>query len=118
DAVHAVLPQVPLGGGLGDGLLAQLLQLDLVEADRRGDVEGGGAGVLADGGAGALWHGDVLGSAGQVEGGLAAGLVGGTVGLGHLGNVGRQKGAGAADQFEDVGVEARGVHGVVPAAFE
>src|SRR5262249_22778411 len=51
DAVHGVLPQVALRGRLGHGVAADLLQLELVEADRGPDVERDGAGVLADGGA-------------------------------------------------------------------
>ena len=54
----------------------------------------------------ALGQGDVLGDEGEGEVGLAAGRFEGAVRLDHLAHVRRQEGGRAADQFEEVGVEA------------
>src|SRR5262249_42672599 len=91
-------------------LLAQFLQLDLIEAHGRLDEERDGAGVLADGGGEALGQPDVLRDKRQREVGLRAGLFEGAVCLDDLGDVRRQEGGRAADQFQNVGVEAGGGH--------
>src|SRR5205085_5480090 len=61
DAIDGVLPQVAFRRGLDDGVAGEFLQFELVETSWRLDVEGDGAGVLANGGAALLGQGDVGG---------------------------------------------------------
>src|SRR5262249_51526710 len=105
------LPQVAPGGGLRDRLAAQVAQLQLVEAGRRVGVEGDRAGVLADGGAEPAGQADVLRHQVQRQAGLGTLLLQRPVHLGDLGEVGRQVGRGAANEFEALGVELAAVHG-------
>ena len=58
-----------------------------------------------------LGEADVLGDEFEREVGLTAGLLESAVGVDDLAHVGRQEGGGAADQLEEVRVEASGVHG-------
>src|SRR5262249_12671589 len=110
DALDGVLPQIALGGGLGDGIAADVLQFELIEPDWRLDVEGDGAGVLADGGAEAFGQADVLRH--QVEGqiGLGALLLHRPVQFDDIGHVRRQVGGGTADQLKHLCVELAAVH--------
>src|SRR5262249_51178500 len=48
EAVHRVLAEVALGGGVSDGVAGGVGQRELVEPDRGLDVEGDRSGVLAD----------------------------------------------------------------------
>ena len=74
-AVHRVLPQVALRGGLFNSFAAQLLEFDLIEADRGFEVEGNRARVLADRQRPSFRQADVLRNQLQSEIGLGAGCL-------------------------------------------